>query len=393
MNNYLKSLGSKYLLLLTEKIIKIGVNFFIIYFLKSNEHYSILALYALIEIYTITISGVSLFGTDIISQREMSSKKKLLNIFMSFRFFNSILLFVISTLTLNFFLDENFTLVERFFFSLFLLISFFNVFEFYLYSQNRFKEVYQYKIAVYIFSFFLKLFFLTTKPKMIIFTPCIDLILLSLMYLYFMKIKFKVQFAVSFKAYIFFYKKYFTSVLLLFISGVVISYTNQSYFSILKNRDLIELVANFYLFVKVAEGLNFVSYNLGLMYLPKVKNLTFFLLDFIKKKKILIVSSLIGLFFLTTIVFYVYNIKSYILVALLATILFIINTYHILLGMNLVFNKKEKYKLVFNFLTFTLIIVSVYFYNSTNFIYYIVLFVFSKFISAIFINLILQRSE
>lgn len=373
--------------MLSEKALKIILSFLIIYFLKKDGLIELLATYALIEMTSITMQTFSIFGTDILSQREMKKDgTHKLNLFISARFLISIIIFFITISFLNNLISESFTLMERIVIASFLFLSPFQSYEYYLYSINKFDKVYISKIISYLISFIVKILVLHLHPKLIIFTISLDFLILFFIYYFLMNRHVSLSFSLfDLNA---FYKKYFFKVLLLFSATIFVTLNNQVLFSMVKVGSSTEVVAELYIFIKIAEGLNFLSTNIALMTIPNFKGQSIFLKNELKKlikNYKLIVVLMVSLFLFFHIIFSLYDLSNLYLAGILGTLLFIINSYQTFIGINMVFKKKETYKLIMNVSTF-LVLFSLLFINSDFANYYsiILILIIAKLVSILF---------
>lgn len=344
--------------------------------MKREGFIELLATYALIEMTSITMQSLSIFGTDILSQREMR-KDGLgkLHLFISARFFISIIIFLITISLFNNIVSESFTLIERIGIASFLLLSPFQAYEYYLYSVNKFDKVYIAKVVSYFLSFLIKILILYLNPKFIIFTISLDFILLFCIYYFLMDKHFKVS--VKFIKIKIFYKKYFFKVMLLFSATIFVTLNNQLLFSMVKVGSSAEVVAELYIFLKIAEGLNFLSTNFGLMKIPKLKSQSIFFKSELKElfKNYKLIFMILGsLFLFFNLIFSIYGLSNFHLASLLGVFLFIINSYQTFIGINMVFKKKEVSKLILNLSTI-LILFSILFINSNFVNYYTIVLV------------------
>ena len=372
-----------YILLIVEKSIKLLSSYLIIYLLKKDELIDLLSIYALIEMSSITFFTLSIFGTDIISQRELKEGDVIskINMFFSFRVVVSFFLFILSMCLFSTLVSDTFSFFEIFIIFSFLIFSPFQIFEYYLYAIKSFKRVYIYKIITFSLSLLFKILVFTYYTKFIVYTISIEYIVLFFIYFKFLK-KFLILNDFYNNVSVFF-KKYFKSVFLLFIASMIVVLNNQLLFVFLKHTSTAEIIAYLYIFLKFAEGFNFVSVNLGLMKIPESNNDLYFSIIFkkIKNLKYFIILSVV-LFFLYYLCYIVYKLPLPKTLSLLALILTFVNTYQIFLGINFVFKKKEKLKLLMNISTLMVLIISLFItFNFKSLIIIILSLIFSKILS------------
>lgn len=384
-----------YLLLILEKGIKLLFSFIIIYLLKSKGLLQLLGVFAIIEMFSITLQTFSIFGTDVVLQRELhSGNNNELHVIRSGRIAITILLFTMSVIFINEIIDENFYLYERIIMCSFILLAPFQTFEQYLFSRDLFGTVYKLKIISYLISFIVKIGLLFYSPQLILFSIAFDYISLFSIYLLLSWKNNILSFRISQVKC--FFERYFRQVIMIFIAAIVISVNNQVLFSIVKVKTSPEVIASLYIFLKMAEGFNFLSSNLALMMIPKrsfgdlfFQKELYQLIDS-KKKYVLILMIVILIFFI--LVFKLYALSDVYIVAVSALLLFLINTYQIFIGTNFIFNKKGGLKLLMNISTLVLIIFSTYFLNYSSYLSVVYLLLASKFIS-IFVPLIKRNFE
>lgn len=376
-----------YILLIVEKSIKIVSSYLIIFLLKKDELIDLLSIYALIEMASITFFTLSIFGTDIISQRELKAGNVIskLNMFFSFRVIWSFFLLILSICLFPTLVSDNFSFFEAFLIFSFLIFSPFQIFEYYLYAVKKFKRVYVYKIITYTFSLLFKIVVVIYFTEFIVYTISFEYLILFLIYFKFLK-----QFLVLndfYRNLIIFFEKYFKTVVLLFMASLIVVLNNQILFVFLKHTSTSEIIAYLYIFLKFAEGFNFVSVNLGLMKIPESNNDLYFsrILKKNKNLKYFIILTVL-LFILYYLLYIIYEIPLPKTLSILAVILTYVNTYQIFLGINFVFKKKEKLKLLMNIITLIVLILSLFISVSFKSISIIILsLIFSKVLSVFII--------
>lgn len=376
-----------YILLIVEKSIKILSSYLIIFLLKKDELINLLSVYALIEMASITFFTLSIFGTDIISQRELKTGDVVtkLNMFFSFRVVVSFFLLILSIYLFPTLVSDKFSLFEVFLIFSFLVFSPFQIFEYYLYAVKKFKRVYIYKIITYSFTLLFKILVILYFTEFIVYTISFEYLILFLIYFKFLK-RFLV-FNDFYSNVIVFFKKYFKSVFLLFIASLIVVLNNQLLFVFLKHTSTAEIIAYLYIYLKFAEGFNFVSVNLGLMKIPESNYDLFFSKVFkkIKYLKYFIILSVV-LFLLYYLSYIIYALPLPKTLSLLAVVLTYVNTYQIFLGINFVFKKKEKLKLLMNIIILLVLIISLFITINLKSLSLIILsLIFSKILSVFII--------
>lgn len=379
--------SKNYIWLLSEKSLKIIVSFLVVFLLKRQGEYQIISLFALVELTSFILNTVSIFGTDLVAQREFTNTNKLsktFNIFFSVRLFSAVIIFLVALTSFSYFVDFDLSWKSKFLLSFFVLLSPFQTVEYFLYGRSNFSLVYKLKflaiLCIGIFKIFLSMYY----PEYIIYSVSMDFLLLYLLFVFFL---FKEKIVIRLKWYYlyYFFKHYFIKTGYLFTAAILVTMTNHYLFYSAKNNISDYEVSNLYIFLKIAEGLNFLSLNVALMTIPKLKNTSFnfiteFLSIFNKKNYKFSILGIISISLLFSLLFYVYKIDYYVICIVLSLVLFSINSLQIFMGVNFVFQKKEMIKLIMNFGTILFLIMFIFSTTKSSFISYIIGLIFAKFL-------------
>lgn len=377
--------AKKYFWLLLEKALKIVVSFLVIFLLKEKGEYQIISLFALIELSSFIINTVSIFGTDLVAQREFTNSKKLnktFNIFFTTRCFSSIIIFIISLISFSFFVDHPLNWTDKFIMSFFILLSPFQTVEYFMYGRSNFDLVYKLKFYALLVVGVLKIIASLYYPQYVIYSISLDFILIYILYMYFL-VKEDLKIKIRWFYLRYFFKNYFLKTGYLFVAAIIVTMTNHYLFYSAKNSLDDYEVSNLYIFLKVAEGLNFLSLNIAIMKIPKLSHTSFnfnteFLSIFNKKNYKYSILAVFCLLILFSILFYIYQIDYYVICLIMSIILFLVNSLQIFMGVNFVFQKKELHKLIMNFGSIFFLVLLTFYTTKSNFISYIIVLIIAK---------------